>query len=133
MNKVVVVDNALITVWVHPEQKLISHLMKAYCFGPEFREGLTKGTDAMKQYKATKWLSDDRNGGPIPKEDEDWAHSTWLPRTIAVGWKHWAMVMPAKVIGQIKIGRIMKQYAELGLNTRMFSEPDEAIRWLEEQ
>ena len=133
MSKLLVVEKPMMVVWAYPERKLIHHVMKTYCHGTDFREGLSKGADALKLHKATKWLSDDRAGGAAPMDDEEWAQKVWLPRVINLGWKHWAMVPPAKVIGRIKLERIVKQFAALGINARPFSDPDEAMAWLEEQ
>ena len=54
MNKISVVDNALISVWVYPERGMIHHMMKSYCHGDDFRKALIKGVEAMEHYKATK-------------------------------------------------------------------------------
>lgn len=132
MSRVRVVDNALITVWAYPDRRIIHHVMKAYCFGADFREGLTRGVEAMELYRATKWLSDDRANGALPPEDEAWGLEVWFPRARAAGWRHWAVVQPGKIIGQINMERFVKLYAEQGIEARMFSDPDEALRWLEE-
>jgi hypothetical protein len=132
MNRSLLVDNDLISVWVYPERKLIHHHMKAYCFGHEFREALTRGVEAMEQYRATKWLSDDRANGALPPDDEAWASTVWSRRARAAGWRRWSIVQPAKLIGQINMARFVKLYTELGVDARMFSDPDEALRWLDE-
>src|SRR5689334_5336050 len=124
MNKILLVDNTLISVWIYPERKMIHHIMKGYCFGDHFREALTKGLEAMKLYKATKWLSDDRANGALPPEDLAWSSQVWFHQTMAAGWKHWAVVQPAKIIGQSSVSRFVKMYAEQGLNARMFADPD---------
>jgi len=131
MNKLLVVDNALISVWVYPERRMIHHFMKAYCHGDDFREALSKGLEAMVQHKATKWLSDDRANGAIVPEDAAWSTSTWFPRAKAAGWKHWALVQPLKIIGQLNMTRALKDFSDQGINARVFSDPDEAMRWLD--
>jgi hypothetical protein len=130
MNKLPLIDNALITLWHYPERKMLHHVMKQYCYGSDFRDALTKGTEIMKRYKATKWLSDDRASGPLPKDDEEWAYKVWFPQTVAAGWKHWAVLQPPKVIAQIKYTRATKSWADLGINAQFFSDPDEAMKWL---
>jgi hypothetical protein len=131
MNRVSIVDNALISVWAYPERRIIHHMMKAYCFGADLREGLLRGVEAMERYRATKWLSDDRANGALLPDDEVWGVEVWFPRARAAGWEHWAIVQPGKVIGQINMERFVKRYAELGVNARMFSDPDEAFAWLD--
>jgi hypothetical protein len=132
MNRILVVDNALITVWAYPDRGIIHHMMKGYCFGAEFREGLTGGVEAMERYRATKWLSDNRANGALPPDDEAWGVGVWFPRALAAGWKHWGIVQPEKVIGQINMARFVSRYGEFGISARMFSDPDEALRWLDD-
>jgi hypothetical protein len=131
MNRIMVVDNSLIIVWAYPEKGLIHHRMKAYCHGDEFREGLARGVEAMAQYRATKWLSDNRVHAALTPEDEAWAVSVWFPQAKAAGWKRWAIVKPTKLIGQIHLDRMARMYGEHGIEARMFGDPDEAMAWLD--
>jgi hypothetical protein len=132
MNRITIVENSLIAVWAYPERKMIHHMMKDYCFGPDFREGLTRGLEAMELHKATKWLSDDRANGALPPDDSEWGIRVWFPRARAAGWQHWAVVQPAKVIGQINMERFVKDSGARGVNARMFADPDQAMRWLDQ-
>lgn len=131
IHKVSIVDSDVISLWVYPGRQIIHHQMKTYCHGDKFRDALTKGTEAMERHKATKWLSDDRANGALPAEDADWAEKTWFPRTKTAGWRHWSVVQPEKLIGQINMSRFIKKYAQFGINARMFSDPDEAFKWLD--
>ena len=131
MNKLSVVDNRLITIWVYPERKMIHHQMKMYCHGDEFRDALMKGAEAMELYQATKWLSDDRVNGAITPEDQAWSSKHWIPRVKAAGWSYWAVVQPARLIGQSSIARFVEVCASFGVTARMFADPDEALRWLD--
>jgi hypothetical protein len=132
-SRVCVLDTNLISVWVYPARRMIHHQMKAFCFGADFRAALTRGAEAMEQHGATKWLSDDRLNSALPPDDEQWGYEVWFPRARAAGWRHWAIVQPAKLLGRSSIGRISKQYVDAGVNMRMFGDPDEAMRWLDAQ
>jgi hypothetical protein len=131
VNKILVTDSPTISVWIYPQRKMVHHEMKAYCYGPEFRDALTKGADALRLHKATKWLADARLSRAIPKDDDDWVTSVWLPQTTAAGWKYWAIIPPNSVISQIRLGRISKIYADFGVETHMFATVDEAMKWLD--
>lgn len=134
MQRLAIVDNDLISVWVYPDKKIVHHQMKGYCHGADFREALSKGLEALREHQATKWLSDDRlNGGQLPADDEVWATQTWFPATKAAGWLHWAVVQPAKVLAQVNVQRYITMYEELGINARMFTDADEAFTWLDAQ
>ena len=125
-----IVDNALISVWVYPQRRIVHHRMKMFCYGDDLRHAFSKGAEALEQYKATKWLSDDRVNGALVPDDQAWLHENWLPRVMAAGWTHWAIVQPAKIIGQSYIQRVMKVILPESITARMFSDPDEALLWL---
>ncbi len=132
MHRISLVDNDLISVWIYPERKMIHHCMKTYCFGPEFRIALTRGVEAMEEHRATKWLSDNRATGALPPDDVAWGTQVWFPRAKAAGWRHWSVVQPVKLIGQVNMERFIKTYGEQGIDARMFSDPDEAFAWLDQ-
>jgi hypothetical protein len=131
LNRLLVVDNSLVSVWVYPGRRMIHHHMKAYCHGDAFREALTRGVEAMEQHGATRWLSDDRLNGGVPPDDVHWANTVWLPRSKAAGWTHWGIVQPDKIIGRIHLTRISALYTEHGIVARFFTDPDEAMGWLD--
>jgi hypothetical protein len=131
MSKLLVFDSSEISVWAYPDRKMIHHEMKAYCHGHVLQEALIKGVEAMELHRATKWLSDDRLNGALPPDGAAWAANVWFPRTKAAGWQHWAVVQPVKILGQMNLARFVKKYADLGINARMFSDPDEAMTWLD--
>jgi hypothetical protein len=49
---------------------------------------------------------------------------------LAAGWKHWAIVMPAKQAGQMDMNRRIDQWRAAGLNARVFEDPEPAFAWL---
>jgi hypothetical protein len=112
---------------------MIHHRMKTYCHGEDFRDALVKGVEAMERHQAIKWLSDDRANGALVPEDTAWSIQHWFPRAKAAGWKHWSVIQPAKIIGQINMERALKDLAGQGINARMFGDPDEAMQWLDAQ
>lgn len=130
-DRISVVANDVISLWVYPRRKIIHHVMAAYCHGDRFRDALSRGTEAMLRHQATKWLSDDRANGALLAEDGRWAMTIWFPRARAAGLQHWSVVQPAKIIGQMNMTRFVRGSAMQGVNTRMFSDPDEAFTWLD--
>ena len=73
MDKIIIHDTSKITLWCYPSLKLIHHQMHGACYNEPFREALTAGTDALIEHGADRWLSDDRENGPLSPEDEEWA------------------------------------------------------------
>ena len=133
MSKTILIDTDYVTLWYHPEKKIVHHQFHRYIYGQEFRNVLETGLKVFKEKGAHKWLSDDRNNSALPTEDTNWAQSNWAPRVIAAGWKYWAIVLPQKVIGQMNMQRFIEDNAGLGLTMQAFTDPDEALKWLESQ
>jgi len=133
VSKTIVLKNTHLTVWIHPETKIVHHRFNKFTHGEAFRKGLKSGLAVMKKYKAQKWLSDDRKNSALPREDLEWARTEWGPAAIKAGWKHWAIVLPINIIGQMNLKKCIEIYTEMGLNVQAFSDPDEALEWIEQQ
>ena len=133
MAKETCLDNEFITIWYHADKGMVHHQWHKFLQGPKMREAFLKGTELLSKNKGTKWLSDDRNYPVLTGDDSKWAEVIWFPKTVKAGWKHWAIVMPEKPIGQININQFVKKYAAAGINAQMFDDLDEAMKWLESQ
>jgi hypothetical protein len=132
-DRLTVHETELITVWCYPTKRIIHHQMHKPIYGHALHEALLKGIDAMRQHRGSKWLSDDRANGALPPEDLEWGDKIWFPMTVKAGWKFWALVQPEKVIGQMNMRRFVKLYGDRGVTVQVFSDPDEAMAWLEKQ
>ncbi|MFT3926413.1 MAG: hypothetical protein QM778_27965 [Myxococcales bacterium] len=130
MSRQAAVENEHITVWIDPSNKLVHHQMHKPCYREVFRQALSIGVECMRREGATKWLSDDRLNGALPPEDEEWAKTVWFPATLKAGWKYWALVPPASVVGQMNMRRFTESYATLGITVRVFTDPRHAEDWL---
>lgn len=128
-----IINNEYATLWYHPETKIVHHQFHQPIGGQPLRDVLNKGLEAFQEHGAYKWLSDDRGNSAMSPEDSEWGTNDWVPRVIAAGWKYWAVVMPAKVIGQMNMQRFIKANSELGIIVQVFSNPEEAMKWLETQ
>ena len=94
---------------------------------------MTRGADVFIEHGCNKWLSDDRENEALRKEDIEWGQLHWEKRILDKGWKYWALVMPKKVIGKISMRQIVDRYKGLGATVEIFSDPEEAMKWLEKQ
>ena len=131
MSTVTIFDNEHAALWFHPEAGVVHHQFKTYMRDADFRNVLNQGLELLKQHAATKWLSDDRANSALGDEDTKWAQTDWFPRVLAAGWEYWAIVLPDNVIGQMNMKRFIDQYAEAGITVRVFSDPEEALDWLD--
>ncbi len=133
MRKEIIFDNEFATMWYYPDQKIVAHHIKRFIYGEAFYKFLLTGTELMRKHKAQKWLSDDRDSPVLRNEDIDWGAKNWFPQTQAAGWKYWAMVKPVQAIGEMSMRRIIEMYTKAGVTAEVFSDFDEAFKWLESQ
>lgn len=131
MSKIVIEDNEYASMWYYPESKIIHHVFKKFMSGETFHNFLLKGTEAMKKYKADKWLSDDRKNPVLTTEDIKWGETNWFPQTLQAGWKYWAIIQPEAAIAKMNTSKIKEQYSQAGITAQYFTETDEAMKWLE--
>ncbi|HMQ56618.1 MAG TPA: hypothetical protein PKE64_31030 [Anaerolineae bacterium] len=128
-----ILDNDTFTLRVYPDKKIVHHQIHKFVYGQAFQEVLTKGAELFEKHRCTKWLSDDRGNSALRQEDLQWGQTVWEPRVMKAGWKHWALVLPEKVVGQMNMKKLVERYSQLGLNVKAFSDPDQAMTWLEQQ
>ncbi|WP_005034345.1 hypothetical protein [Holophaga foetida] len=130
MAAMTIIDNPNITLWFHPETKIVHHQIHKYTSGSLLRDALTKGAELLEKHQACKWLSDDRLSGPVAPEDKDWNAVNWVPRVIKAGWKYWAIVTPDKVVAQMNLRRLQEEFARSGVTVKTFTDPEAAMHWL---
>jgi hypothetical protein len=128
-----IIDGEGASLWYHADSKIVHHELRQFVSGPEFRAILDKGAEVFEKQSANKWLSDDRGNGPLHPDDAEWALKEWAPRVIAAGWKYWAVVMPHKVLGKMNMKGWIETYAAKGVTVQAFTDPDEALKWLQSQ
>ena len=132
--KITQLENEHASLWFYPDEGIIHHKFHHPTCGEDFQKVLLTGLQVMKEYKASKWLSDDRNNTNLPAEDSAWSQDIWLPRAIKAGWKYWAMLPPVKARGRINIERltgfVVEQYK---ITVEIFTNPDDAWTWLAQQ
>jgi hypothetical protein len=127
-------ENDYAKLWYYPNERIIHHQFLQPVFGTAFQAVLMTGLGLMKQYHARKWLSDDRLNSILPPEDSAWSQDYWLPRAYQAGWKYWAVLQPMKSRGRINMERLMEFVGKSKeMKIELFTDPDEAWKWLSEQ
>ena len=131
MSKRLVLENEFVHLWYHPAERIVHHQFRKFIWGDQFREVLNEGLRVFEREGATKWLSDDReNSARSPKTTPTGPMGDWFPRVAKAGWKHWAIVLPQNVIGQMNMARIISTYSTRGVTARVFDDPGAALDWL---
>ena len=129
-----IVDNEFITLQYLPDKKTIYHIIhKPIIDDQDFIVPLDAGTKALKQYGVCKWLSDDRNNGPLSPTFLKWSETDWQPRTIASGWKYWANIVPSELVAAGSLIPVIESLHEMGLHMMVFSDFKKAVEWLDRQ
>ena len=131
MSRVTIMDNDYSSLWFHPESGIVHHYFKTAVSGEHFRQVLNRGIDLLEEHKAYKWLSDDRNNSALTPEDSQWAFSDWEQRVLKAGWRYWAIVLPHGVVGRMDMARNVAAIREAGVEATVFTDPAEALAWLE--
>jgi hypothetical protein len=132
MEKTTVLETKELSLWFHEETKIVHHELHRYPGAATLEAALEEGLSLLRERGAHKWLSDDRNGGALPKSHHEWAKNNWGPRAAKAGWKHWALILPTDALGQMNMVRLKEIYVSLGMDVRIFRRPDEALAWLEQ-
>jgi len=127
---ITIFETPQITIWYHPDTKIVHHQMHQYTHGKDFRDALMVGMDAMRRHRATKWLSDDRKNPAMTAEDQQWGTEVWQPLVMKAGWKYWAVCPSKHALGQMRMEKLAEKYSALGVTVKFFEDPDEAMKWL---
>jgi len=130
MPAITIFETPQIVVWYHPDTKIIHHQMRRYTHGKDFRDALMVGMEAMKTYRANKWLSDDHKLPLLAPEDQRWGTEVWRPLILKAGWKYWAIVKPKHLLAGMRMEKLAEEYTALGVAVRLFEDPNEAMKWL---
>jgi len=125
-----IIDKPRMTLLYHPFEKIVHHQMHQYPGLELLQEILMRGLELLREHGATKWLSDDRNGGALPKSHHEWGDTVWAPQAIKAGWRYWGLVLPDDVLHSANMRKLAQLYASKGVTVQIFSDPDEAFRWL---
>lgn len=133
MTPITVIDNEYVTMYYYPDKKLVHHIFHQPLSGDDFRHVLSTGTDLLREHGAQKWLSDDRENMALTPEDSEWGLTVWFANTKETGWKYWALVVPLGLEAQMSLTKAVQRSCEMGVLTRLFTDPDEAMAWLESQ
>ena len=130
---ITIIDSPVVTLWYHPDKKIVHHQIHKFVAGKDFREFLMAGYEVLRKNMARKWLSDDRSNMVLGKADMDWSQSEWAPQVAKAGWKYWAIVRPEKVLATVAMERLAAKYAALGVTAKFVTDPRDAMTWLETQ
>ncbi len=85
--------------------RIVHSEWRAFANSAELRAALLKGIEAIKDHKATGYLTDTRKVRVVVPSDQEWIKQTWLPLAIEAGLKRIAVVTAPSRVGQGDGGR----------------------------
>ncbi len=133
MAKITILDTPKVTLWYHPDEKIIHHCVHKFVYGEEFHTFLLKGTELMKKNGAHKWLSNDESNTVFREEDLEWGKVNWFTQTVAAGWKYWAIVQPKALAAKVNMDDLVILSSKTGILTKIFFNEEDAWSWLAAQ
>lgn len=130
MATLTIIENEHVVLYYHEDTKIVHHIYQPTIHGEYIREELNAGVELLKKHGAVKWLSDNHLFNDLPPEDSEWINTVWLPNALAAGWKQWALVVPTEEAGRMNMVQFVTTFANMGVETRVFIDPDKAMEWL---
>jgi hypothetical protein len=130
MERETIIDDDDASLFLYPGIGTMCHVINRSIDGDRLRSLMSKAAEAFVANKCTKYLSDDRKIVSFNPEDLMRALENWEKRLMAAGWKHWALIMPGKVLGRIMAKKLAARYVDMHINVRTFDDEASALEWL---
>lgn len=90
---------------------------RTFANSAEFRTGLSKGIEAIRDHRAAAYISDSRKVKVIVHDDQKWLKDTWLPLALAGGLKRIAFVTADTGLGKLCVEDVAAMCADNGLHS----------------
>jgi hypothetical protein len=130
MTRELIFEAETVKLYFHRSGGLLEHELLRYPGAETLEAMLTHGLEMIRSHGISKWLSDDRRGGALPKSHHEWAKTVWGPRAARAGWRYWALVPPKEALGATNMDRLTRVYAKLGVTVEVFESPALGLEWL---
>jgi hypothetical protein len=103
---------------------------QGYANSAEFRAACERILAALVERKATKLLGDTTDFVLIGAEDQQWLSQDWIPRVIAAGLRHVAVLTPRFYFNRVAIESVGDCLDPHTLVLQRFEEREAARNWL---
>ena len=113
-----------------PEINAIQIEWKGFSIAKDFQEACNSALDLMTKNKSSKLLVDNRNSKVVSQENQEWLANEWYEKAFKNGYRATAVIVSDNILNQMSIKNIEEKKSMLGLQSRHFSNTNEAISWL---
>jgi hypothetical protein len=103
---------------------------KKFASNKDFMEPCKKTLELSLAKKAVNWFSDTRQLGVLTQEDTDWFMQEIVSVMMEKGIKKQALIVPTSVISKMSLNKAADKAVNLGLETKFFDNPQDALTWL---
>ena len=139
-NDTVYVDERWLLMRWDSEHHCLLAEWKGFATSAEFRGGLLKAIDVIRDRNGAGFVTDTRRLELVSDDDQRWLMSTWPPLAIAAGLKRLAIVMAKTGLSKMAIEDMIRAGAvqaelepaagEPAFESRTFESVAEAVRWV---
>jgi len=126
------VDEPYLSIRWDSVNNLVHAEWRAFANSAEFRAGLTKGIQAIRDHRAVAYVSDSRKVKVIVDEDQRWIKETWLPLATKAGLKRIGFVIADTGLGRLCVQDVANLCADHGLASRTFPTLEAARKFVSE-
>jgi hypothetical protein len=113
------------------ETNSIELIWKKFQDEATYKMMFTKGLEAIRETKATGWLSDIRHEGMVGPATSRWMQEEIMPKAFSYGLKRIAVVMEADIFKEFYVSNIKKNTQ--GNMMQYFDSVEGANEWLKER
>jgi hypothetical protein len=109
--------------------KCIHSEWKGFANSAEFRAGVMKGVEAVRDRHVKGYVSDTRKVKVIVHEDQKWANEVVTPLLVGAGLKRMAVVIAEAGLGRVTVEETLRMVEDKQLLVRTFHTVPEALKW----
>ncbi len=131
MNQKELYNEDFCKIFYNEELQFINIQWKDFPRSIDFRGACIKTIDFMIEYKTGKLLTDNRNAKVFSVEDQKWLNNEWLPEAIKAGYYCSATLINDDIFVKTAIKNITNKRDKNSVKTKIFTNEDEAIAWLQ--
>lgn len=123
-------DEPWLTITWDGEHRWVYAEFKRFANSTEFRAGVMRIIDAIRQRHAAALISDNRRLEGVVYEDQLWLRDTWVPMAVASGIKRIGVVVAHQGLGKIATEEIIGRLGKTEFATRTFESVSDAQKWV---
>ena len=120
-------DSSFVCVECDSGTALVKQHWKVNAASMEFREGMTRTIQAIKDHQGSALLMDATQLGALSEDDQQWTAQEWLPQAKEGGCQKVAAIVSDDVFNKMSVEDAFEQFE--GVETAVFEHPDEALNW----